>query len=52
MKRAIWSAPPPVPAGTMNCTGFAGSHAVAENGTAAATAPAISAHAAVRNVDG
>ena len=25
--RAIWSAPPPVPAGTMNSTGLVGSHA-------------------------
>ena len=25
MKRAIWSAPPPVPAGMMNCTGLVGS---------------------------
>ena len=27
MKRAIWSAPPPVPAGTTNSTGLVGSHA-------------------------
>ena len=27
MKRAIWSAPPPVPAGTMNSTVLVGSHA-------------------------
>ena len=26
-KRAIWSAPPPVPAGTTNSTGLVGSHA-------------------------
>ena len=29
MKRAIWSAPPPVPAGMMKVTGFVGSHALA-----------------------
>ncbi len=27
MRRAIWSAPPPVPAGTTNSTGLVGSHA-------------------------
>ena len=27
IRRAIWSAPPPVPAGTMNSTGLVGSHA-------------------------
>src|SRR5262245_61079139 len=32
MVRAIWSAPPPVPAGTMNSTGRVGSHA-ADAGT-------------------
>jgi hypothetical protein len=31
MKRAIWSAPPPVPAGTMNSTGLLGSHAAAHS---------------------
>ena len=29
MSRAIWSAPPPVPAGTTNSTGLVGSHATA-----------------------
>src|SRR5918995_6941311 len=29
MTRAIWSAPPPVPAGTMNSTGRVGCHAAA-----------------------
>src|SRR3954451_5293266 len=29
MTRAIWSAPPPVPAGTMNSTVLVGSHAFA-----------------------
>src|SRR6266851_10383463 len=41
--RAIWSAPPPVPAGTMNSTVLVGSQACAANG--AASAPAIMANA-------
>src|SRR2546428_2403670 len=43
MARAIWSAPPPVPAGTMNSTVLVGSQAWAANG--AASAHAIMAHA-------
>jgi hypothetical protein len=39
IRRAIWSAPPPVPAGTTNSTGFVGSHAAA----GAARLPIISA---------
>src|SRR6476660_2400480 len=31
-RRAIWSAPPPVPAGTTNSTGFEGSHAAPKAG--------------------
>ncbi len=34
--RAIWSAPPPVPAGTMNSTGLVGSQPAAKAGIAAA----------------
>src|SRR5262245_23600568 len=34
MTRAIWSAPPPVPAGTMISMGLVGSHAWAGKGTA------------------
>ena len=33
MKRAIWSAPPPVPAGMMNWMGLVGSHAWRGGGT-------------------
>jgi hypothetical protein len=36
IRRAIWSAPPPVPAGTMNSTVFVGSQEAAWTGTAAA----------------
>ena len=34
ISRAIWSAPPPVPAGTTNSIGLVGSHATAVAGTA------------------
>src|SRR6478672_7024955 len=41
IRRAIWSAPPPVPAGTTNSTGLLGSHAAAGAlANAAATASA------------
>ena len=40
MKRAIWSAPPPVPAGMMNCTGLVGSQPCAAAGTLSAASPA------------
>src|SRR5882724_2783852 len=44
MTRAIWSAPPPVPAGTTNSTVFVGSQAEnAWTGTAAAAANSVSA---------
>jgi hypothetical protein len=46
MKRAIWSAPPPVPAGMMNCTGLPGSQACAEAGVAGASAAAAARNAA------
>src|ERR1700752_4565706 len=39
IRRAIWSAPPPVPAGTTNSTGFLGSHP-ARAGAALASAAA------------
>ena len=42
MVRAIWSAPPPVPAGTMNSTGRTGSHA-AEAGSMLAPSSAAAA---------
>src|SRR3954470_18692767 len=35
INRAIWSAPPPVPAGTTNSTGLVGSHGAATAGPAA-----------------
>jgi hypothetical protein len=41
MKRAIWSAPPPVPAGTTNSTDFVGSHAAKD-----ADAPTMAKQAA------
>src|SRR6185369_7375480 len=44
-RRAIWSAPPPVPAGTMNSTGLVGSQAIA--GIGAASAHAATASAAI-----
>src|SRR5215207_5229362 len=44
MRRAIWSAPPPVPAGTTNSTGLVGSHA-ASAGAATAHAASVSAPA-------
>ena len=44
--RAIWSAPPPVPAGTMNSTVFVGSHATAAPGSADIATPAPAATAA------
>ena len=40
MKRAIWSAPPPVPAGMMNCTGLDGSQLCAAAGMLSAVSPA------------
>src|SRR3982750_4103960 len=40
MARAIWSAPPPVPAGTMNSTVFVGSQACAAMGAATVKAAA------------
>ena len=43
MKRAIWSAPPPVPAGMMNCTGLVGSQPCALAGPVAAQAAAATA---------
>src|SRR6266487_5714757 len=45
MTRAIWSAPPPVPAGTMNSTGRVGSQAAAAVAgvIAAAAAPTAAA---------
>ena len=44
MKRAIWSAPPPVPAGTTNSTGLVGSQAIAAGlKTAASVAAAARA---------
>ena len=50
MTRAIWSAPPPVPAGTMNWTGRVGSQARwARAGAASAVAPRPSRR--VRRVD-
>jgi hypothetical protein len=42
-RRAIWSAPPPVPAGITNSTGLAGSHASAGVAPASARAAAASA---------
>ena len=49
MKRAIWSAPPPVPAGTMNSTGLVGSQAAkAENGAMARPAATPAAASARR----
>src|SRR2546426_639185 len=38
IRRAIWSAPPPVPAGTTNSIGLVGSQAAAEAGTALSSA--------------
>ncbi len=46
IRRAIWSAPPPVPAGTTNSTGLVGSHAACAG--AANIAPAAQASAAKR----
>src|SRR5690554_33291 len=40
MKRAIWSAPPPLPAGTIHSTGLVGSQALAVSGAPSATAAA------------
>src|SRR5262245_64110692 len=41
--RAIWSAPPPVPAGMMNSTLFVGSHASAQPGSARTISAATAA---------
>src|SRR6185295_36311 len=46
ISRAIWSAPPPVPAGTTNSTGLVGSHAAA--GPARHAASATTAQCAAR----
>src|SRR5688572_12721409 len=43
MKRAIWSAPPPGPAGMTNWMGLVGSHACAASGTPSAKVPAQTA---------
>jgi hypothetical protein len=49
MTRAIWSAPPPVPAGTMNSTGRVGSHAaVAAVALSKTAAPAAAANVAAK----
>src|SRR5688572_17270521 len=48
--RAIWSAPPPVPAGMMNSTFLVGSHASPWVGHAAAIANATATSAALRKV--
>src|SRR5262249_16728631 len=47
--RAIWSAPPPVPAGTTNSTGLVGSHAAAGE-PASAAASSIGPPTAIRRV--
>src|SRR3954471_23451656 len=49
MARAIWSAPPPVPAGTMNSTVLVGSQACADD-AAQSAARAISAEADFLNI--
>ena len=43
IRRAIWSAPPPVPAGTTNSTGLLGSHANADDAPASARMAAAQA---------
>ena len=43
IRRAIWSAPPPVPAGTTNSTGFSGCHAACAGATLASSATAATA---------
>src|ERR1700752_4434754 len=48
MKRASWSAPPPVPAGAMNSTGLVGSQAACAAIGAAATTATPSAQATAR----
>src|SRR6188768_3607002 len=45
-RRAIWSAPPPVPAGTTNSTGLVGSQAAWAEGAARSAADAAMAQAA------
>ena len=49
IKRAIWSAPPPVPAGTTNSMGLVGSHAKA--GAIAAASASATAPWAARTMD-
>src|SRR5215207_429725 len=48
IRRAIWSAPPPVPAGTTNSTGLVGSQAAAGNDAAARAAAKRTATGALR----
>ncbi len=50
-KRAIWSAPPPVPAGTTNSTGLVGSQAADAACEKRAQAAAERAATVVRNVE-
>ena len=48
--RAIWSAPPPVPAGTTSSTGLVGSHA-AYAGAASTETPASAMHSTRGNLN-